>query len=85
MKNLPYQEDKSYTDLVENIVLQLVDDSEAVEVYEKKDDKNWLKICVKVANGEKGKVIGKDGSIIGSIHKILIAISRGQKIAIDIE
>jgi predicted RNA-binding protein YlqC (UPF0109 family) len=84
MKNLPYQEVNTYTDWVENTVLQLVDDANAVDVSEEEDGNNWLKIVIKVARDDKGKMIGKNGSIIGSIHKILIAMSRGKKIAIDI-
>jgi predicted RNA-binding protein YlqC (UPF0109 family) len=84
MTVLPFQDTKNYSDLVEDIVLQLVDNTEAVDVTEMQDDAGMLRIVIKVDKEEKGKVIGREGATVKSIHKLLIAIRRGDNISVDI-
>ena len=61
---------------VETIITSLVDDSEAVEVRENADGKN-VRIEVRVAEGDMGRVIGREGRTVKAIRSILFAA--GQK------
>ena len=63
-------------DAVETIITSLVDDSEAVEVRENADGKN-VRIEVRVAEGDMGRVIGREGRTVKAIRSILFAA--GQK------
>ena len=83
MKNLPCQERKTYTDMIEDIVTQIVDKPDDVDVIEI-EDANWLHVKIWVNDEDKGKLIGKKGSIIGAIHTLMVAISRGEKVAVDV-
>lgn len=84
MRALPFQDRKTYSDLVEDIVLQLVDNTEAVDVTETQDDAGMLRIVIKVDKDDMGKAIGREGAIVKSIHRILIAIRRCNNISVDI-
>jgi predicted RNA-binding protein YlqC (UPF0109 family) len=61
---------------VETIIKSLVGDSEAVEVSENADGKN-VRIKVRVAEGDMGRVIGREGRTVKAIRSILFAA--GQK------
>ena len=47
-------------EIIETIILNLVDNKDAVEITEKQDEKSVV-FEVKVANEDMGKVIGKQG------------------------
>lgn len=61
-------------DFVEFIVKKLVDKPEAVTINEIEGDKTIV-LELKVAPGELGKIIGKQGRIAGAIRTLLTAIS----------
>ena len=63
-------------DAVETIITSLVGDPEAVEVRENADGKN-VRIEVRVAEGDMGRVIGREGRTVKAIRSILFAA--GQK------
>jgi predicted RNA-binding protein YlqC (UPF0109 family) len=71
--------------LIERIAKSLVDDPEGVEVTEIDNDRNTI-VELRVADGDIGKVIGKDGRTAQSIRTILVAASTkiGRRAHLDI-
>jgi predicted RNA-binding protein YlqC (UPF0109 family) len=71
--------------LVSTIARALVDDPEGVEVTEVDGERNPI-IELRVADGDVGKVIGKDGRTAQSIRTILVAASTkiGRRAHLDI-
>jgi predicted RNA-binding protein YlqC (UPF0109 family) len=62
---------------VEKIVKALVDNAEAVAVSEKSGDSaNTLVVSVQVAEGDMGKLIGREGRTIKAIRSLLYAASQ---------
>ncbi len=72
-------------ELVATIARALVDDPEGVEVAEVDGERNPV-IELRVADGDVGKVIGKDGRTAQSIRTILVAASTkiGRRAHLDI-
>ena len=72
-------------ELIATIAQALVDDPASVEVTEIEGDHNSL-IELKVAKGDIGKVIGKDGRTAQSMRTILTAasIKIGRRAHLDI-
>ena len=72
-------------ELIELIALQLVDDPSQVIVTEKKDGSN-VRIELKVAKEDMGRVIGKGGRVANSIRVLLrVAAAReGKRVTRDI-
>ena len=70
---------------VETIITSLVDDSEAVEVRENADGKN-VRIEVRVAEGDMGRVIGREGRTVKAIRSILFAAGQkhGRRFQLDL-
>jgi predicted RNA-binding protein YlqC (UPF0109 family) len=60
---------------VERIVKALADKPEEVVVSEKQGDRS-VSITVRVAEGDMGKLIGREGRTIKSIRSILYAASQ---------
>ncbi|MFN0278289.1 MAG: KH domain-containing protein [Pyrinomonadaceae bacterium] len=61
---------------VEKILKSLVGEPDAVEVYENADGKN-VRIEVRVAESDMGRVIGREGRTVKAIRSILFVA--GQK------
>ena len=61
-------------DFVELIAKKLVDQPDAVVINQIEGDKTIV-LELKVAPGELGKIIGKQGRIAGAIRTLLTAIS----------
>ena len=72
-------------DLIETIAQSLVDDPDGVEVTEIDGDHNSI-LELRVAPGDIGKVIGKDGRTAQSIRALLNAAASkaGQRAHLDI-
>ena len=72
-------------DLIETIAQALVDEPDGVEVTEIDGDHNSI-LELRVAQGDIGKVIGKDGRTAQSIRTILVAASTklGRRAQLDI-
>jgi len=72
-------------ELIATIARALVDDPEGVEVMEVDGERNPV-IELRVADGDVGKVIGKDGRTAQSIRTILVAASTklGRRAHLDI-
>lgn len=75
----------SLKDLIATIAQALVDDPESVEVKEIDGEHNSL-IELRVAKGDIGKVIGKDGRTAQSMRTLLAAasIKAGRRVHLDI-
>lgn len=74
-------------ELVQDLVKRLVDKPGEVIVTERNDNEA-IKIKVKVATDDLGKVIGKKGQNISAIRTLMIAIGakeKGKKIFIDLD
>ena len=61
-------------EIIETIILNLVDNKDAVEVTEKQDEKSVV-YEVKVANEDMGKVIGRQGRLAKSIRTVVKAVA----------
>jgi len=72
-------------ELISTIAQALVDEPDAVEVAEIEGDHNAL-IELKVAKGDIGKVIGKEGRTAQSMRTLLSAASTklGRRVHLDI-
>ena len=65
-------------DVLETIIKNLVDNQEAVEVKEVEGEKNII-FEVKVADGDMGKIIGRQGKIAQSIRVMKAVANRKDK------
>ena len=72
-------------ELLTYIVQSLVDHPEQVSVTERKADGETV-FEVRVADGDKGKVIGRQGRIVKQIRILMRAVAQkqGRKIVVDI-
>lgn len=71
-------------DLVELIVKELVTDKDAVEVVEDRDG-GEVNILIKVAEEDKGRVIGVRGNIINSIRTIARSAAIKENVKVNIK
>ena len=71
-------------DILETIILNLVDNKEAVEIKELDGEKSVV-FEVKVADGDMGKIIGKQGTIAKSIRTIMKAVASKENKRVSIE
>ena len=71
-------------EILQTIILNLVDDKEAVEINEINGEKSVI-YEVKVAEKDMGKVIGKQGKIANSIRTIMKAVASKEQKKITIE
>lgn len=71
-------------DILETIILNLVDNKEAVEIKELNEEKSIV-FEVKVADGDMGKIIGKQGRLAKSIRTVMkaVAIKEQKKISVE--
>ena len=70
---------------IEKIVSALVDDKEAVEVSEEKGERATV-LKVRVAAGDMGRIIGREGRTIKAIRSLLFAAGQkhGTRFVLDI-
>lgn len=71
-------------DILEMIILNLVDNKEDVEIKEVDGEKSVV-YEVKVAEGDMGKVIGKQGRIAKSIRTVMKAVAMKEQKRVSIE
>ncbi len=73
-------------ELVEMIAKALVDSPDDVLVTESTDDEGTLRIELRVAKDDMGKVIGKQGRIAKSIRTVVktAAMKQDKKVFVDI-
>ena len=66
------------------IISNLVDDKDAVEINEVNGEKSIV-FEVKVAEGDMGKVIGKQGRLAKSIRTVIKALAAREKKKVSVE
>jgi uncharacterized protein len=73
-------------ELVEYIARALVNNPDAVEVTEEKDEEGGTLLKLKVADEDKGRVIGKQGRIAQAIRTLIRvkAAKAGSKASLEI-
>lgn len=74
-------------ELTKYIVEQLVDDKSAIDITSSVDEAGVETISIRVAEGDIGKVIGKQGKIAMSIRTLAkaVGIREGKKYSIEIQ
>ncbi len=72
-------------ELLTYIIQSLVDNPDKVTVDEKKSERETV-FEVRVADGDMGKVIGRQGRIVRQIRVLMKAVGqrRGQKVSVEI-
>ena len=71
-------------DILQTIILNLVDNKEAVEIKELEGEKSII-FEVKVAESDMGKVIGKQGKLAKSIRTVMKAVAGKEQKRITVE
>ena len=61
--------------LIKYIVEQLVDEKEAIVIEENNESEKVVVVNIKVAKGDIGKVIGRNGKVAASIRTIVKSAS----------
>ena len=74
-----------YKELVEFIVKYLVTQPEVVSV-ESNDDEGGVKVMIRVAHEDVGRIIGKRGATINAIRLLAkaAAVKAGERVDVDI-
>lgn len=72
--------------IVLDLAKRLVDNPEAVEVTEAEEGET-LKITMRVAEEDKGKIIGKQGKVIKALRQVVgvAATKLGRHVMLDLE
>ena len=71
-------------DILEIIILNLVDDKDAVEIKEVNGEKSII-FEVKVADSGMGKIIGKQGRLAKSIRTVVKAVANKEHKKVSVE
>ena len=75
----------NYKELVEFVVKHLVTQPDAVSV-ESSDDEGGIKVLIRVAHEDVGRIIGKRGATINAIRLLAkaAAVKAGERVDVDI-
>ena len=71
-------------EVLETIIKNLVDNQEAVEIKEVEGEKTII-YEVKVAEGDMGKIIGRQGKIAQSIRTVIKAVANRKDKKVTVE
>ena len=71
-------------EILETIILNLVDDKDSVEIKELNGEKSVV-FEVKVADGDMGKIIGKQGRLTKSIRTVVKAVANKEQKRVTVE
>ncbi len=71
-------------DILETIILNLVDNKEAVEIKEVNNEK-LTTFEVRVANEDMGKIIGKQGRLAKSIRTVMKSVAGREQKKVTVE
>ncbi len=71
-------------DILETIILNLVDDKDAVQINEVEGEKSII-FEVKVAENDMGRVIGKQGRLAQSIRTVIKSIAGKEHKKVSVE
>ena len=72
-------------DVLELIITNLVDNKEEVSIEEINNNEKSVDFKVKVASGDMGKIIGKQGRVAKSIRTVMksVAGKEGKKVNVE--
>jgi predicted RNA-binding protein YlqC (UPF0109 family) len=70
--------------VVETVVRNLVDSPDQVEVTEENDGRR-VNFIVRVAESDRGNVIGRNGSTIGALRTLLNGLGQRQRLRVDVD
>ena len=71
-------------DILQTIIINLVDNKEAVEIKELEGEKSVV-FEVKVAESDMGKIIGKQGRLAKSIRTVMKAVASKEQKRVTVE
>ena len=71
-------------EMLQTIILNLVDDKDAVEINEINEEKSTI-YEVKVAKSDMGKVIGRQGRLAKSIRTLIKAVANKENKKVTVE
>ena len=71
-------------EVLETIIKNLVDDQDSVEIKEVENEKSII-FEVRVADGDMGKIIGRQGKIAQSIRTVMKAVANRKDKKITVE
>ena len=71
-------------DILQTIILNLVDNKEAVEIKELEGEKSIV-FEVKVAQNDMGKIIGKQGRLAKSIRTVMKVVASKEQKRVTVE
>ena len=71
-------------DILETIITSLVDNKDAVEIKELDGEKSIV-FEVKVADGDMGKIIGRQGRLAKSIRTLMKAVAAKEQKKVSVE
>ncbi len=71
-------------DILETIILNLVDNKEAVEIKQIDGEKSIV-FEVKVADGDMGKIIGRQGRLAKSIRTVMKSVAAKEQKRVSVE
>ena len=71
-------------EILETIILNLVDDKDSVEIKETSDERSIV-FEVKVAEGDMGRVIGRQGRLAKSIRTVMKSVSGKEHKKVSVE
>jgi len=71
-------------DILQTIITNLVDNKESVEINEVNGEKSVV-YEVKVADGDMGKIIGKQGRLAKSIRTVVKAVANKENKRVTVE
>ena len=71
-------------EVLETIIKNLVDNQESIKIEEVEDEKNII-FKVQVADGDMGKIIGRQGKIAQSIRTVMkgVANRKDKKVTVE--
>lgn len=70
--------------VVETVVRNLVDSPDEVEITEENDGRR-VNFVVRVAEADRGNVIGRNGSTIGALRTLLNGLGQRQRLRVDVD
>lgn len=71
-------------EIVETIVRNLVDEPDEIEILEERDG-NRVRLEIRVAENDRGTVIGRHGATVGAMRTLLDGIGHRERLRVEID
>ncbi len=72
-------------EILQTIILNLVDNKEAVEIKEINNNEKSITFEVKVAESDMGKIIGRQGRLAKSIRTVMKSVAGKEQKRVSVE